>query len=290
MSLPLVTNPKEVAGARAAAQRVVETHRRLSGFLRRGQTLAQIDAFVAKTLEDLSCRSCFHGYHVRGHPKFPSHACLSVNECIVHGTAGYHTEPMREGDLLKIDIGVFFEGWVGDAAWTYVFGEPQLEVRRLMNSGKEALKRAIPMLAPRTPYLKWAQTVQDVVEKEYGFRCIQHWGGHGYGRALHGPPHLLNHRPVPAASWPEASHEWKPGTLIAVEPMIAVATGETFQKPLAGRLRDWPVFVAEEGDDGKPLSIAERLSVHYEHDVLVTENGPDVLTAGLEEVEDVIRS
>jgi methionine aminopeptidase len=149
------------------------------------------------------------------------------------------------------------------------------------------------------PYLSWAKTVQDVVETEFGFKCIEHWGGHGYNhpkwdseqkkqvRTLHGPPHLLNHRPVPAASWPEAQHTWKPGTLIAVEPMIAVATGETFQKPL-GRMRDWPVFVAERGSDGRELSIEERLSVHYEHDVLITANGPDVLTKGLEEVNDVI--
>jgi len=287
MSIPLITSPKDIAGAKAAAQCVVETHRRLSSFLRPGMTLAQIDAFVAKTLEDLACRSCFHGYQVRGHPKFPSHACLSVNECIVHGTAGYRPEPLREGDLLKIDIGVFHEGWVGDAAWTYSFGQPSPLARKLMTSGKESLKRGIPTLSPGVPYMTWAQTVQDVVEKEFGFKCIEHWGGHGYGRTLHGPPHLLNHRPIPAGTWSEAGHTWKTGTLIAVEPMIAVATGDTFQKPV-GRMRDWPVFVGEKGPDGRSLAIEDRLSVHYEHDVLIGEHGPIVLTEGLEETKDII--
>src|SRR3954471_9936546 len=141
-------NAKEAAGARAAAARVVETHQRLAGFLRAGQTLGEIDAFVARTLEELGARSCFLGYRVPKSPAFPSHACLSVNQCVVHGTAGYYTQPMKAGDVLEIDIGVFFEGWVGDAAWTYVYGEPSKLVRELVSAGKESLRRGVKELRP----------------------------------------------------------------------------------------------------------------------------------------------
>ncbi len=239
-------------------------------------TLAQIDTFVARTLDDLACRSCFLNYQVPRSPKFPSHACLSLNECIVHGTAGYFTAPMKAGDVLKIDIGVWFEGWVGDAAWTYVFGEPSLTTKRLMECGKEALSRGVKELQPNHPYINWARAVQSFVESPppagCGFHLVRGLGGHGYGRKLHGPPFISNVVPSSPGEWPDALSLAQPGTLIAVEPMIAVGTGDTTQKP-----GTWPVFTAD-----------RSLSVHYEHDVLITDNGPEILTAGLEQLRDTI--
>lgn len=286
--VPQLSAP-EIDAAAAAAAHVVETHRRLSAFLRAGMTLPQIDAFVAQTLESLGCESCFLHYPVHGHRPFPSHACLSLNECVVHGHAAYYREPIRPGDLLKIDIGVWFHGWVGDAAWTYSVGEPRPEVRKLMESGKQSLAKGITKLRPGVAYLEWAKTVQDCVEGEFGFRCVENWGGHGIGkkvdsklkRGLHLPPHLLNHRPTHASPWDEASWVWQPGNLVAVEPMIAVGTGKTTQLKDAynPRLLDWPVY----SDD-------RSLTVHYEHDVLITPEGPRVLTAGLEQIDDVIRA
>jgi methionyl aminopeptidase len=269
--IPRIT-PKEAQAARAAAQKVVETHRRLSAWLRPGQTLAEIDRFVAKTLEDLSCRSCFLGYRVPRSPAFPSHACLSVNDCVVHGTAGYYLQPMKAGDVLKVDIGVFFEGWIGDAAWTYTFGEMSPLVRRLTDCGKEALRRGVQQLQPGRYYMEWARAVQGHVEGECGFHLIRGLGGHGYGRKLHGPPFISNVVPDHPNEWSDALRPADPGTLLAVEPMIAVGTGETTQ-----RRNEWPVFTAD-----------HSLSVHYEHDVYISEDGPVVLTDGLEELQDVV--
>lgn len=296
MSEIAVKTAQDTAGARAAAQCVVETHRRLSQFLRMGQTLAQIDKFVEDTLADLKCTSAFFGYKVGGHPPFMSHACLSINECVVHGTRAYVTRPLEAGDVLKIDIGVKHvapgerEPWVGDAAWTYCFGEPSATVAKLMAAGKESLAVGIPHLRPGARYLDWAVAVEDCVETKYGLKCIEHWGGHGYGRSLHGPPHILNHRPDPPESWPEARQTWRVGQLVAVEPMIAVATRETFQRPAGDpkrKMRDWPVYVAERAG-GRTLKPEERMSVHYEHDVLIGPEGPIVLTEGLESIADVI--
>lgn len=258
--------------AYAAAQKVVETHRVLAASLRPGQTLGQIDGFIASTLDRIGCKSCFFGYKARGHPKFPSFACLSLNDCVVHGTAASCLRPMREGDVLKIDIGVTYRGWVGDAGWTYVFGEPSPHVRKLMDSGKESLRRGVMELRPGNVLRNWAQTVQQVVEKEYGFFMIKGLGGHGYGRTLHAAPYVANTVPTYANEWPDASRRCEPGMLLAVEPMIGAGTGNT--RTDAGQ---WPVYTA----DGS-------LAVHYEHDVLITENGPRVLTEGLDEIPDVI--
>ncbi len=277
MSSPRLLKPAEADAAYASAQKVVEVHRRLSAWLHQGQTLAQIDAFVAKTLEEIQCKSCFLGYKTGNHAPFPSYACLSLNNCVVHGTAGYYREPMKEGDVLKIDIGVSHRGWIGDAAWTYVFGQPSELVKRLTDCGKESLKRGVAQLRPGNSYLAFARAVQGYVEGECKFHLIRGLGGHGYGQTLHAAPFVSNTVPTYPGEWPDAHTPCIPGTLVAVEPMIAVGTGQTRQSPGIGRKVEWPVFSAD-----------NSLSVHYEHDVLITENGPRVLTEGLEETKDII--
>lgn len=264
--------PADVDLAYTAAQKVVEVHRRLVEFLRVGQTLAHIDAFVARQLEELGCRSAFLGYRQGRTPAFPSHACLSPNACIVHGTAGLTTEPMKPGDVLKIDIGVVHRGWIGDAAWTYAFKERSDLAKRLMDCGKEALRRGVPTLRPGAPYRDFALAVQAHVEKECGFHCVRGLGGHGYGRKLHAPPYVANTVSVYRGEWPDEVTRAEPGTLIAVEPMIGAGTGDTVQAK-----NQWPVYTA----DGS-------LSVHYEHDIYVSETGPRVLTDGLDDLPDIV--
>ncbi|MFM9994435.1 MAG: M24 family metallopeptidase [Phycisphaerales bacterium] len=281
MSALAVRTKLDAAAARDAAQKVVQTHQRLADFLRPGQTLAQIDRFVAATLDELGCTSCFLKYRQGRLPAFPSHACLSVNDCIVHGTAAGYVEPMKAGDVLKIDIGVFFRGWVGDAAWTYSFGEPSPVVARLMTCGKESLRRGIAALKPGEPWIAWARAVQDYVEspppRGCGFHLVRGLGGHGYGhKKLHGPPFVANS--VPRGDlryeWPDGLRPVEPGSLVALEPMIAQGTGETDD---TGRTKRWPVHT----QDGS-------IAVHYEHDVLITEDGVEVLTEGMDGLRDVI--
>jgi len=260
------------AAAYDAAQCVVETHRRISRWLRAGVTLEEIDAFVAATLADLDCRSCFLGYRIPRHDPFPNHACLSVNACVVHGTSASHTAPLRAGDVLKIDIGVVHKGWIGDAAWTYVFGDMTPDVKRLTDCGKNAIRRGLEQLLPGKRLIHWARAVQRYVEDQCRFYLVRGLGGHGYGRALHLAPHVANNVPDRPGEWPEAQNELSPGMLLAVEPMIAAGSAQVMQ-----RGRGWPVYSA----DGSQ-------TVHYEHDVLITEHGHRLLTAGLEEIPDVI--
>lgn len=261
----------DVDGAFAAAQRVVDVHRALVGYVRPGLTLAQIDTFVAKQLDALGAKSCFLGYRQSfSDPKFPSYACLSVNDCIVHGTAGYLTRPLVAGDLLKIDIGVSYRGWIGDAAWTYSLGTPSPLNRKLMDAGKESLRRGIEALRPGNRLIDWAKAVQSCVETEYGLYLVRGLGGHGYGRRLHDAPFISNTVPTHRAEWPDGDLPCGPGMLLAVEPMIALGTGRT--KTAKGQ---WPVLTG----DGS-------CSSHHEHDVLITEHGPRVLTEGLDELPD----
>ncbi|GMV25131.1 MAG: methionine aminopeptidase [Phycisphaerae bacterium] len=260
-----------------AAQKVVQVHCRLADFLRMGMKLPEIDRFVARTLDGLGCESCFFGYRPSrsGKPRFPSYSCLSVNDCIVHGTAGYYDQPMKPGDVLKIDIGVRFRGWIGDAGWTYVFGEMTPLVRRLTDAGKESLRRGVLELRPGNRFINWAKAVQNHAEAECGFHLVRGLGGHGLFDKRAGQPSLhaapfISNVVQSYGEWAEAQWPCEPGELLAVEPMIAVGTGDI-------RERGWPIFTA----DGS-------LAVHYEHDVLITANGPRVLTEGLESVTDVI--
>ncbi|MCA9278970.1 MAG: type I methionyl aminopeptidase [Phycisphaeraceae bacterium] len=269
----LVTSPADVSLAVEAAERVVLVHQRVSAVLKAGMTLAQVDKLVAQALADLQSKSCFLGYRVPRTPPFTSHACLSVNDCIVHGTAGSYTKPLERGDLFSIDIGVSYKGWIGDAAWTYAIGEyPSDEAKRLMDAGKESLHEGVKELHPNNTYKAWAERVEHIVEEKYGFHLTLGLGGHGYGRILHQPPYISNSVPGWMGEWPDGSRQCKPGTLVAVEPMLAIGTGHTKQKR-----GEWPIYTA----DGS-------LSVHYEHDVLITEDGPRVLTQGLENLPDVV--
>ena len=268
----MLTESQDIAGATAAAERVVEVHRRLVEFLRAGQRLSEIDAFVGTTLRDLDSESAFKHYRVRGHPPFPSEACLSVNECIVHGTHDMTDTPIGPGDLVSIDIGVRHHGWIGDAAWTYVIEATDEVSMRLVESGRESLRIGVEAMQPGRPLVDWAKAVQGHVEEQCGFGLVRGLGGHGYGRTLHGPPFISNVVPSYPGEWPDAFRSFRPGMLVAVEPMIAVSTTE-----IRSEGREWPIFTA----DGSR-------SVHHEADVLITANGPVNLTAGLFDLPDVV--
>ena len=269
----VISAEQDIEGAAAAARCVVKTHERLVEFLRAGQTLAEIDRFVAQVLDSMDCSSAFLRYRMRGHPPFASHACLSLNDCIVHGTHDMSESPVNPGDLLSVDIGVIHSGWIGDAAWTYAMEDATDEARRLMACGRESLRRGIASVKAGRPLIDWARTLQPYVEGECGFHLIRGLGGHGYGKKLHEPPFVSNVLPAFFGEWPDSTRGIEPGTLIAVEPMLAIGTRETEQDR-----GGWPVFTAD-----------HSLSVHYEHDILITEDGPRVLTEGLEQIKDVIK-
>jgi methionyl aminopeptidase len=127
-------------------------------------------------------------------------------------------------------------------------------------------------MQPGRPLVDWAKAVQQHVEKRCGFCLVRGLGGHGYGRSLHAAPYVANTVPTYPGEWSEAWSLWRPGMLVAVEPMIAVGTTETRSEGSA-----WPIYTA----DGS-------LSVHHEADVLITAGGPVNLTAGLFDLPDIV--
>ncbi|MHC4413862.1 MAG: type I methionyl aminopeptidase [Planctomycetota bacterium] len=268
----VITAQRDIEAARTAAQCVVRAHQRLAEFLRAGQTLAQIDRFVAESIGGLDCRSAFLGYRMKGHPAFPSHACLSLNDCIVHGTHDMTSEPIKPGDLLSIDVGVIRHGWIGDAAWTYAIETASEDAKRLMACGRRSLRHGIEAIPAGRPLIEWAKAVQKYVEQDCGFHLVRGLGGHGYGRTLHGPPFISNVVPTHPGEWADAWTTVKRGMLLAVEPMLAVGTPD-----IATNHKRWPIFTA----DGS-------LSVHYEANIFITEDGPCDLTAGLDQLPDIV--
>jgi methionyl aminopeptidase len=127
------------------------------------------------------------------------------------------------------------------------------------------------MIAGR-PLLDWAKAVQDHAEREHGYHLVRGLGGHGYGRTLHGAPFISNVVPRRPGEWPDAWVAMKPGMLLAVEPMLALGTAD-----ITADSHAWPIFTA----DGS-------ISVHYEANILITEDGPEDLTEGLDMLPDII--
>ena len=208
----LLKRPKDKEAAAAAAKCVSDVHFALVDFLAAGQTLAEIDAFVATTLEQMNCKSAFLRYRIPGHPPFPSHSCLSPNDCVVHGTHVMTDKPIVTGDLLSIDIGVTCKGWIGDAAWTYGIEGVDDEAMRLMRAGRASLQAGVDAMQPGRPLLDWARAVEGCIN-EAGFSLVQGLGGHGYGRRLHGPPFISNVVPKRPGEWPDAFRTFEPGLL-----------------------------------------------------------------------------
>ena len=268
----VITRERDIACATAAARIVVEVHEALVGFLGPGRTLPEIDSFVGVTLKSLQARSCFLRYRIPGHPPFPSHSCLSVNDCVVHGTHEMSSAPLEPGDIISIDIGSKHNGWIGDAAWTYAISECSDEARRLMDVGKESLRRGIAAMQPGAQMVDWAEAVQHCVETEAGFSLVRGLGGHGYGKTLHGPPFISNVVPTRPGEWPDGNRQFLEGMLVAVEPMLCAGKHDVHSDP-----GQWPI-----------RSVDGSLTVHYEADVLVTADGPLNLTAGLDALPDVL--
>lgn len=265
----IIKRPADEEAATIAASKVCEVYKVLINEISVGMKIAAIDKAIMRILESLKCKSCFYKYRIPGNPPFPSQACLSVNNCIIHGTAGYYEEPLKPGDLLKVDIGVSYRGWIGDAGWTFAIREyPSEQAKRLMETGKRSLAEGIQSICVGKPVSDFSAKVQQIIESE-GFHVCEALGGHGYGQKLHEPPHISNRVDSPSK---DGRLLWQDGMLIAVEPMLAVGTSR-----IAAKQNQWPVFTA----DGS-------LSVHYEADVLVKESGPKILTTEMTHLPDII--
>ena len=213
-----------------------------------GATTAQIDRLAASEMKALNCKSAFLGY--RG---FPGNICISINEEVVHGIGG--SRVIQDGDVVKIDIGIVYDGWVGDNALTVPVGNVAPETLKLLVVTEESLHVAIEHARDGHMLGDLCASVEEHVMK-FNYTVVREFVGHGVGRKLHEEPQVPNYGKK------GAKPRLKAGMTLAIEPMINLGTAKT------RTLSDgWTVIT----QDRKP-------SAHYEHVVLITTGDPEVLT------------
>ncbi len=218
--------------------------------LKPGVTTADLNAAAEEILRRNGAYSAFKGY---GRPPFPASITVSINEQLVHGIPG--KRQLREGDIVSVDCGAVVGGFVGDSAFTAGVGEISDEARDLIEVTEKALYVGIEMMRPGNRTGDISAAIQMFVEGR-GYHVVREYTGHGVGRHMHEGPQVPNY------GAPGSGDVLRPGTTIALEPMVLVGTHRT--RVLADR---WTVVSA----DGS-------LTAHYEHTVAVTEGAPLILT------------
>lgn len=213
-----------------------------------GVTTGQIDRLAAQLIEKEDCISAFLNY--RG---FVGNICISINEEVVHGIGG--PRRIQPGDIVKIDVGVIKNGFIGDNATTVACGEIAFETKRLLAVTEQALYEAISKARAGCRLADLCGAVAEFAEP-FGFSIVREFVGHGVGSKLHEEPQIPNFRPK------GKSPTLKPGMTLAIEPMINAGTPEV-------RILDdgWTVITKD-----------RRPSAHFEHTVLVTDGDPEILT------------
>lgn len=218
-------------------------------FVQPGVTTRMIDQFAAQRIKTYGGKSAFLGYR-----KFPSHLCISVNEQVVHGVAS--DRRLEFGDIVSLDVGVSYRGYIGDNARTVPVGGCDLKAQRLLDVTEQALHEGIAAAVPDNRVVDVSRAIQMFVESN-GYSVVREFVGHGVGRTMHEDPQVPNF-----VEQGKSSAKLRPGMTIAIEPMVN-AGGANVKV-----LKDGWTVVTEDG----------QLSAHFEHTVLITENGPEILT------------
>jgi len=242
-------SPEELATMRRGGKILGGALEQLRESVKPGVTTMDLDRLFEEILVAAGAKASFKGY--RG---FPGSICSSPNDVIVHGIPGSTT--LDEGDVISIDLGVLYEGFHTDSAWTFPVGEVDPEVERLLEVTEAALGAAIEECRPGKRVGDVGYAVEQVVEPA-GFSIVQEFAGHGVGRSLHEEPWVPNYGP------PGKREKLSPGMTIAVEPMVNIGRAET------KTLSDGWTVVTRDGSK----------SAHFEHTVAITEDGPLVLTS-----------
>jgi methionyl aminopeptidase len=243
-------SPAEIALMRDAGRIVREILDALEALAAPGVTTWDLDREAERLIREKGAKSAFKGYL-----GYPAVLCASVNQEVVHGIPS-KKKVLREGDLLKLDFGVSFRGMFGDSARTVPIGAISDEARALVEATRAALERAIEQVRPGNRMGDLGAAVQALAEGR-GYGVVRDFTGHGIGRALHEPPQVPNHGRRGEGPRLVA------GMVLAIEPMVNAGT--------------WEVEILE--DDWTAVTADGRLSAHFEHTVLVTPTGHEVLTA-----------
>lgn len=246
--------PDEIEAMRPAGRLVRSVLDALVEAAEVGTNLLELDALAHDMIRRAGGVSCYIDYHPSfGAMPFGKVLCTSVNDAVLHGLP--HDYRLRDGDLLSVDFAVEVDGWVGDAARSFVIGTPDPQDLRLIDTTERALATAIDIARPGKKLGDLGAAISAVAHSE-GYTVNTQFGGHGVGRTMHGDPH------VPNAGRPGRGMPLRPGLVIAVEPWFMAGTDEIRTDPDGWTLR------STDGSRG----------AHSEHTIAITDGDPVVLT------------
>ena len=244
----VLRSPDEIKKLRASNRIVASVMGEIKKAIHPGTTTLELDEMAEKLVLDMGGTPAFKGY--KG---FKHTLCTSVNEQVVHGIP--NERKLQEGDILSIDIGVKLDGYFGDHAVTVPVGKVSEDAQRLLRFCEEALWKGIERAKAGNRLFDVSNAIQAHAEAA-GFSVVKVYVGHGIGTSLHEEPQ------VPNFGEPGTGPELKPGMVMALEPMLNVGVADV--KVLGDA---WTVVTA----DGK-------LSAHFEHSLVISENGPEILS------------
>lgn len=244
---------KEIEKMRIAGKVVGEILENLSEIIKPGVTTKYIDEFSEKYIRKLKMTPAFLGVTGVRYP-FPASACVSINNEVVHGIPNA-SRVLKSGDIVSVDLGVFYEGYYGDAARTYAVGSISDTAANLLKITELSLQKGIEKALPGNRLGDVSNAVQVVVENG-GFSVVRDFVGHGIGRNLHEEPQIPNYGKAGIGV------KLLPGMVLAIEPMVNEGRFEVCM------LDDGWTVVTKDGS----------LSAHFEHTVAITENGYEILT------------
>lgn len=250
-----IKTAEEIAVMREAGRKLGRVLARLEKMVRAGVTGLELDAAAANYIGEEGAKPAFLNYKPNGASKaYPATLCCSINDVIVHGVpSGY---AVKDGDLVKLDLGLIHKGFYSDAAITVPVGKVSKRARELAEVARQALARAIAVAKPGNTLGDIGHAVESFVA-EHRFSVVDALTGHGIGRKLHEDPWVMN-KGIPGKGEPLVS-----GMVIAIEPMIAMG------KPAVRQLKSDESYATKDGS----------LSAHFEHTVAILENGPEILTS-----------
>ncbi len=249
-------DPAGIEAMRTACRLASEVLDYLTPLVQPGVTTLEIDRLAADFMKQQGTVSATIGYQPSGYPPYPGHLCTSLNHVVCHGIP--NDKPLKKGDILNIDVTVIKDGWYGDNSRMFLIGGEAactLQARRLCQVTYEAMWKGIVLVRPGARLGDIGHAIQTYAEGN-GFSVVREFCGHGIGQRFHEEPQVLHY------GRPGTLEELKPGMTFTIEPMIN-----------AGRRE-----IKELGDGWTIVTRDRSLSAQWEHTVLVTETGYEVLT------------
>lgn len=255
----IIKNQEQVEGIRKSCRLLAQVMDEVSKHVAAGVSPKELDALAERLIQDAGGKPAFKGYRaVPGGTPFPSTICASVNDIVVHGL-GNSTRVLVDGDIIGIDCGVNLHGYYSDMARTFAIGDVGEDIRQLIEITRKSLEKGISVVKPGAKIRDISQAVQNMITP-HGYGIIRGFAGHGVGLQVHEDPWIPNY--VDDELDESLNVVMQPGHVFAIEPMITNG-GEEVEILADG----WSVQTAD-----------HSYSAHFEHTVLVTENGHEILT------------